>query len=169
MFLYKVYSDACNGIIFNKSADPKKYLELKQEIKKINFLRRNELLLNTDLSYYRMQADWANYVNTAEVLLKDYPAKDPEERTFQLNEICWTCFENVDDKVLLAKAVKWAKKSLDLEDAAFIDTYANLLFKSGDKKGAIKAEEAAIALLKKSPNPSFSLTDAEAALAKFKQ
>ncbi len=169
MFLYKVYTDACNGIIFNKSADPKKYLELKQEIKKTNFLRRNELLLTTDLSYYRMQGDWSKYIATAEVLLRDYPAKDPEERTFQLNEICWTCFENVDDKALLAKAVKWAKQSLDLEDAAFIDTYANLLFKSGDKKGAIKAEEAAIALLKKSPNPSFSLTDAEAALAKFKQ
>ena len=50
---------------------------------------------------------------------------------------------------MLEKAVKWAEKSVELEDAYYNnDTLASLYYKTGDKKKAKKAAEHAIELAK---------------------
>ena len=160
-----VYEDTLMRIIRDKKADKKKYLELKEHIKQSGFKNSEKLLLGTDLSYYQSQGDWTNYTKTAEPLINKYYQKN----VFVINDICWTIYEKVTDKQLLAKAVEWAKISMELNDPAFMDTYANLLLKSGNKQEAIKTEEKVVEFLKKNPDPSFPVDEAEATLATFKK
>lgn len=68
-----------------------------------------------------------------------------------LNGIAWSYFELVDEKKDLEKAVKWAKRSVELNETFYnLDTYGNLLAKVGDKKAAITTLEKAIAIAKES-------------------
>ena len=69
------------------------------------------------------------------------------DRTSQkLNDIAWEVFGATSDKDALQKALGWSKRSLELfpENSASIDTYANLLYKLGQKEEAISKEEEAL-------------------------
>jgi thioredoxin-related protein len=69
---------------------------------------------------------------------------------FHLNEYAWGYFQLIESKDELEIALKWSERSIALfESPINLDTYANLLSKSGRKKDAIKAEKAAIKLAKK--------------------
>ncbi|MGJ1265746.1 thioredoxin fold domain-containing protein [Sphingobacterium spiritivorum] len=65
----------------------------------------------------------------------------------QLNSFAWTIFENCEDKACIESALAWSKKSLEEgdENAAYLDTYANLLYKKGNKDEAITTQEKAVA------------------------
>ncbi len=70
------------------------------------------------------------------------------------------------DKAELNKALVWAKKAAELSgNFAIIDTYANLLYVTGDKANAIAQETRAIELAKAANEPLAAL---ETALKKFK-
>jgi hypothetical protein len=64
----------------------------------------------------------------------------------QINSACWNIFQNIDDKATLKKAATWSKKSLAISNnnPSYLDTYANLLYKSGNVKEAIKIQTEAI-------------------------
>lgn len=66
----------------------------------------------------------------------------------QLNNRAWFMFCNVSDTLALDQAIIWAKiaVSLDPSNPIINDTYANLLYKAGRKKEAIKEYEKVIAL-----------------------
>jgi thioredoxin-related protein len=68
-----------------------------------------------------------------------------------LNEIAWQIFEKVSDKKVLKDALTWSKRSLELipDNPAYLDTYANLLYKLGRKKEAIAKEKEALDYSKK--------------------
>ena len=164
--IYKVFEDACEHAIDNRKVDKNKYAELKERIFKSGFKNSEKLLLNSDLSFYGSQADWLNYSKTAEKLIEKYAQND--NHSVNVNNICWTIFEKVSDMPILTKAIQWSKKSIELGDPAFMDTYANLLFKAGNKKEAIQVEEKVVEILKKKPNLQFSIEDAEKTLKGFK-
>ena len=60
-----------------------------------------------------------------------------------LNNIAWEVFKKVSDKNALQDALRWSKRSLELSpnNAAWLDTYANLLYKLELKEDAIAKEE----------------------------
>jgi len=63
----------------------------------------------------------------------------------KLNSFAWDIFENCDDPSCIQAALEWSGKSLEgRELSSFIDTYANLLYKSGDRENAIKWQEKAV-------------------------
>jgi len=67
---------------------------------------------------------------------------------FNINAISWLVFENVNDPIVLTFAcdevMKYAIEEWYQADFAAWDTYANLLFKSGEKKMAIEWEKKAV-------------------------
>ncbi len=100
-------------------------------------------------AYYRQAGDRENYATSQLKYFKKYPSKDWEE----LNEAAWTFYRVAEDKKHLKKALKWARKSVKMNNQ-FInnDTVAALYFKLKKKKKALKYANKAIALAKESGN-----------------
>ncbi len=68
----------------------------------------------------------------------------------ELNNQAWKIYETKNDPASINMAIKWVKKSLEIEKQYYnTDTYAHLLYKSGNKKEARKTAEEAIAIGKK--------------------
>ena len=66
-----------------------------------------------------------------------------------MNDAAATCFEQVDDKKALSKAIKWAKKSVKLEKRFMNQiVVAQLYSKLGKKSKAQKEAQRAIVLAK---------------------
>lgn len=65
-----------------------------------------------------------------------------------VNFNCWFLFLRISDKVMLQKAAKWMEALVHRfpQDPTYIDTYANLLYKAGEKEKAIVWEEKALKL-----------------------
>jgi thioredoxin-related protein len=68
-----------------------------------------------------------------------------------LNQIAWDLFKKATDKIALQNALIWSKRSLEFapNNAAYLDTYANLFYKLGQKQEAITNEKEALRLADK--------------------
>lgn len=77
-----------------------------------------------------------------------------------LNTYAWRIFQNMTDTTLLNKALSWSKKSLeqDNNNPAYLDTYANILYKLGQAKEAIEIETKALELVKAKDKKSYEET-----------
>lgn len=67
-----------------------------------------------------------------------------------LNDLAWKVFENKKaTKAQLTQAIQWSRKAVEFSKpypafwASYADTYASLLYRSGQKEEAIKIEQAA--------------------------
>ena len=94
-------------------------------------------------SYYARKKNWPAFKDAVNAFIDADPSKIHPS---QLNSFAWAIFENCDDPACVESALVWSKKSFEeIEDAAFIDTYANLLHKLGKTEEAIEWQEKAIA------------------------
>lgn len=145
--IYWVCLSRARSIMRDKPADKEeKFLDLKEQIKKIDFEKKDQLLVEIDLEFFDLKKDKESYIKLAssgvvEKYLFNYGNL--------LNNIAWYFFENTDDTILLNKALVWAKRSVELSSDHYNnDTYANLLFKVGRKDEAIEYEKNAIKMAK---------------------
>lgn len=98
------------------------------------------------MNYYQMTGQMEKFAETAVAYYDKYGQDD----SMELNNVAWSFFENVDDPRMLEKALKWAERSVELEDAYYNnDTVAWLYFKLGKKKKAKKAAKHAIEIARK--------------------
>lgn len=101
-----------------------------------------EVVLKTKVQYYSYTKDGPNAVANIVAYMKKYGHKANPET---LNEYAWTIFEKCNDQKCIEQALEWSKRSFkDQEIPAFMDTYANLLYKSGKKEDALAWEEKAL-------------------------
>ncbi len=104
------------------------------------------LYANYKMSYYRQLGDREGYANAAVERFDQYPVEDYSE----LNETAWTFFQVIEDKVLLEKALGWAKQSVKMKKRyENMDTVAHLYYKLGNMKKAKCSAKKAIKLAKK--------------------
>lgn len=103
-----------------------------------------EIFLRAKTVHFLNKKDWHNFAATADQYVDKCAAYiSPND----LNTYAWTVFENISDTSHLSNAITWSKLSLkDGENPAFIDTYANVLYKSGKTADAIANEEKAVKL-----------------------
>ena len=146
MKIADVYGQSCMQIIYSPNGDKKKYDELKEEIKKSGLKHPDKLIGQTDLAYYQSKGDWVNYAKTAVPFIDTYCLKEAGA----INNVCYTFYENVTDKAMIAKALEWSKIMMGIvgDSPMEMDTYACLLYKSGKKQEAVKTEEKAVQLIK---------------------
>jgi len=86
------------------------------------------------------------FANAATEYVKKYKIKDADE----LNEIAWNFYESVEDRKLLKKGLKIAKKSVKSEKKYYnLDTMSAIYYRLNKKKKAKKFAMQAIALGKK--------------------
>ena len=103
-----------------------------------------EILLRAKTIHYLNQQDWDSFAKAAAEYVNKY---GNTLRPDELNQFAWTAFEKVNDKALLAPAVNWSELALKSgEQPAYLDTYANLLYKLGKKEEALKAQEKAVSM-----------------------
>jgi tetratricopeptide (TPR) repeat protein len=70
-----------------------------------------------------------------------------EEKIDKINNYSWQVFKSTDDIDLLKKVLNWSAKRLrKSNNALYLDTYANLLYKLGQTNKAMKYEAKAINL-----------------------
>ena len=101
-----------------------KYLKKDPEERKIFFR----------ITYYTETREWGKQT----AAIDDYVALDKYKNVDYMNTVSWGLFEKCDDQASLKKAVKWMEKVVKLEPKkyAYLDTYANLLFKTKYVKDA---------------------------------
>lgn len=138
------FSNEFTKVIRNTKSNKNSFDSLKSYVKTLGYDKINEVMLKADFLFYKSKKDVDNYVKAGKkfLKLKETSAED-------LNGAAWFVFTNSQDKNLLSTASGWAKRGLNLQkEAAIYDTYANLQFKLGNKKEAIKYEETALELAK---------------------
>ncbi len=107
--------------------------------------KAKRLSANFRMSFYRQAGDRLNYAKSAVDYFNSFPDATPDE----LNDVAWTFYRVIDDKKLLRKAAKWAKRSVKLDPQYYNnDTLAVIYQKMGKKKAAVKAAKAAIDIAK---------------------
>lgn len=104
----------------------------------------SQIILDQKWSYYVVKKDTANFEKAVFAFLEKY------HRTLSagaINKCCYYIYLFSDNPRLLHKAVKWTKAVANDPKPvapAYLDTYASLLFKVGDKKNAILWEGKAV-------------------------
>ncbi|MFZ4263124.1 thioredoxin fold domain-containing protein [Sphingobacterium sp. HJSM2_6] len=113
--------------------------------KKYPTLDINPYMAQIKTSYYLQKKNWVEFRNAVQEYINANPSRvHPSE----LNNFAWSIFENCDDPKCLESALAWSKKSIENnEDPMFLDTYANLLYKTGKVKEAITVQEKALSLV----------------------
>jgi len=105
----------------------------------------SESILKAKTSVYKAAKEWENYFSASMQYIEKYEAKISAN---DLNSFAWTFFEQNENAEQLNIALRWSKKSFeDKENPAFMDTYANLLYKLGRVDEAVAMETKAMGLL----------------------
>jgi thiol-disulfide isomerase/thioredoxin len=79
---------------------------------------------------------------------------------YQLNEYAWGYVQMINNRKDLEEALKWSARAIELvETPANLDTFANLQYKLGRKKEALKTQKEAIKLAKKSRGNTSELNE----------
>jgi len=126
------------------------------------------VLLKVKAEYYQNKKQWVLLSQTAYEIMRKY-GDQVDSRT--RNDMAWDyVFEHSDDPKILNEAAKWMKKNIGNADAddAYLDTYANLLYKTGQKDQAIVFENTAVQLAIKNRVPGTYLKAERDNLEKMK-
>lgn len=110
-----------------------------------------QAMLELKIDYFRIQKDWEVFGK----LKMDY--YDRYERTFDhnarwfMNNEIMQIFRLCSNKETLKRASQWSKMTIYLEpgkeNPAAMDTYANILYKIGNKKDALKWQQKALEIV----------------------
>ncbi len=141
--IYDVYRSSLFGALY--SNDDVKWEIAKAEVKASTIEQPEKLLANADIYYYSRKKEWGNYIKAVDHYATTFEA----DNWNSFNSYAWGVYlnKNITDLESLKTALKWINQSIKLNSCyANNDTKAALLKKMGDKKGAIKAANKAIAL-----------------------
>jgi thioredoxin-related protein len=157
--LPRLYHEVDNKIKPREKFFPN-WLQLSRIIKrKYGQKHAERVILDAKIAWYRANKDWNNSIKF-EVTKIDKYGMDTTflGRYFTNNMIYELIFFHSNDSLILKKAIGWMDAILKAEafqSAESIDTYANLLYKSGNVADAISWEEKAIKI---NPNSKSLLT-----------
>lgn len=127
----------CNGSLMTVSSD-----SIAKTDKKTS-----QLFETTQKNALIGKVDSAQLAHLSDVM--SHPSRDRYSQA--LNDVAWGFFVKVTDKKALENALGWSKRSLEIypDNHMYLDTYANLLYKLGQKDKAIIKETEALNIAKK--------------------
>lgn len=106
--------------------------------------------------FYMTKGDWDKFGPAVVDYMKSYGENTGEEA---LNNFAWNVFLNCSDEACLQNALLWSKRSFEKKDnPAFMDTYANILYRLGKKDEAITWEQKAMNMAPESDRAGFQQT-----------
>jgi thioredoxin-related protein len=100
-----------------------------------------EITMRIKVNFYNIKKDWPNFEKAIVSYMKQYShlMNDGE-----LNSLAWNVFEHCSDMTCVAQILDWSKQLKNTKVPAYLDTYANLLYKLGKKDAAIALEQKAL-------------------------
>jgi thioredoxin-related protein len=133
---------------FDKDVPAPDWAKLSQEIKKKYPILGDQTIEEYQPAYYRVKRNVPEYEKAILAFMSKYQQNLGD---YTLNDYAWTVFSISDNREVMEQALNWSKRSLELVPKTpgsnyvnYIDTYANLLYKLGNKDEAIKWEKSAI-------------------------
>ncbi len=135
-----IISETAQAAAKSKSdADFGKALELVDKYVKKD---QRETNIGLRINYYKETKNWKEYMTA----FNDYIAAHGYESVDYINGLCWDMYEHCDDQDALAKAAEYMGNAVAKEPQyAAMDTYAALLYKTGQIKSAEEWATKAIA------------------------
>lgn len=115
-----------------KEFDKAAYENSKKEFANMKWPNTNKIIFEADMEAYK-RFDNTKYYELAASDFQKYYNNNSQD----LNGMAWDFYEKVSDKKLLNSAVKMAQRACEINPSyANLDTYAAVLYKSGDLKNA---------------------------------
>lgn len=115
----------------------------------------NDLILNYQIAYYNKLKDWPKWAKYQNQFIIESANKSPLTETdafWKLNLPAWNIFLVSNDRKVLNTALKWSDLSIKLGEknpnVQCLDTRANLLYKLGRVKEAIRQQEETVRIIK---------------------
>ena len=110
------------------------------------------------IQIFQTEKKWDKFQPAVLSYMKKYGTEVTAE---MLNSFAWTVFENCKDPDCIAEALSWSKRSVDetqSKEPAYLDTYANLLYKLGKKDQAIAMQQKAVNLVAAENKAQYQVT-----------
>lgn len=105
-------------------------------------LHANESLLSAKVTVHKFYKSWSKFLAVIFTYMEKYGMKEDHSN---LNDFAFNVFEHSGNTNHLNKALEWSKRSLQKEQiAAYLDTYANILYRLGNKTEAIEWQTKAV-------------------------
>jgi len=141
------------------------YLFKETDGRVTGMITSKNLVLSAMIRYYESKGDHPNYLKTLDLYIsKIWNSAD------DLNNFAWNVYLQAQDDEMekIKTAIKCSIRSIELNNNySYNDTYAWLLYKSGEKKKALKQADKTIEIAKKN-NQDYSETQKLVALIKKK-
>jgi thioredoxin-related protein len=100
-----------------------------------------EITMHIKVNVYNIKRDWPNFEKAIVAYMKKYSHLMNDE---DLNSLAWNVFEHCSDMTCVSQILDWSKQLEHAKEPAYLDTYANLLYKLGKKDAAIALEQKAL-------------------------
>lgn len=135
-------------VLFNRYApiagEPN-WNKLKDSVAARYPVKADEVLTYAKVLFYLNRQQWNDFGPAVVAYMKSYGDNVSQS---DMNEYAWTVFQNCSDETCLQNALEWSKRSFEKEkNPAFMDTYANILYRLGRKDEAIQWEQKALDLI----------------------
>lgn len=101
----------------------------------------DEITMRIKINYYNVKRDWPGFEKAIVSYMKQYSHLMSDG---ELNSLAWNVFEHCTDMKCVSQILDWSKQLENAKDPAYLDTYANLLYKLGKKDAAIALEQKAL-------------------------
>lgn len=115
--------------------------------KKYDKKTAERIVVNQQIGYYRRIKDWEKQAKYEIDKIEKFGLDTAGMGKTTINNLAYDLFfRYVSDPAYLKKAISYMETILEIDPKrdAWIDTYANLLYKAGDKGKAIKCQEKAL-------------------------
>lgn len=149
--IVSVYESSLIQIAKHYNLPDSVYLKAKEKVRATGIKEVEKSIFNSDLIYFQVKQRKNDFLELTYNDLDKYYPNNAE----MLNNIAWSYNGMTTEKKYLDKALAWSSKAVKLENnPAYIDTYARLLSKTGDRKEALKQEKKAIEIAKSQGKPT---------------
>jgi thioredoxin-related protein len=118
--------------------------------------KAKEAISYAQVIFYENKQDWERFSPAVVSYMKEYGSKASSS---QLNSFAWNIFLNCNDMACVQQALDWSKRSIDEnQEPAFMDTYANILYKLGRKDEALEWENKAMSAASENDKKTYQET-----------
>ena len=139
--IYGKFDRAIEAKSKSKFEEAKRYAEKAIDDKK----SLKNIVFNSEVDFLKAQNKWNEVFENYKKLKEN----DEMDHGY-INHFSWQVYKDCDNQVVIKKCLKWMKEVTDQEPTyQYLDTYAYLMYKSGDLKKTKRIADLAIKIAKK--------------------